>query len=172
MVEAVGPSARGAGPEARVYDNGRHAVVRTTMGRQWVTLRVPPYVVEGENRRLYRFGAVEIGICLTGDKVSDVVHGSAACVIHPYAHMFVLGGDSGSPICMPRSAQYFRRLHRLPLAEAVLQHLESARMTLCSGLFHQNWSTPYHPIASVALGRISATEARRLQLPIYRYYRN
>jgi len=172
MVEAVGPSARGAEVVARTYDNGLHAVVQTAMGRLWVTLRVPPYAVEGENRRLYRFGAVEIGICLTGDRASDVIHGSAACVTHPYDHMFVLGGDSGSPICMPRSAQYYRRLHRLPLAEAILRHLEAARVTLCSGLYSQSWSTPYHPIASVAQGQISTTEARRLQLPVYRYYRN
>lgn len=172
MVTAVGPSRRGTDGETSLYDDGRYSVIQTAMGRRWVVLRVPPYVVEGGDRLLYRFGAAEIGICLTGDKVPDVIHGSAACVTQPYAHMFVLGGDSGSPICMPRSAQYFRRLHRLSLAEAILQHLESARLTLCSGLYHQNGSNPYHQIEAVAQKRISADEARQLQLPIYRYYRN
>ena len=40
-------------------------------------------------------------------------------------------------LCMPKSDSYFRSLERLPLEEALLHHLESARGRLCAMATHR-----------------------------------
>ncbi|MFC1526390.1 hypothetical protein ACFL6X_06225 [Candidatus Latescibacterota bacterium] len=172
MVEALGPSVDRGEEVSRLYDDGEHAVLLTPQGRYWMCRRVPPYAVEGPNRRIYRFDGAEVGIWISSVDPARVLHEASACIVHPYAHMFVLGGGAGAPICMPRPQDYYRRLQRLPLAEGLRRHLESARMTLCAGLFHNNLSSPYMPVDAVARGTIRASEARQLGIPIYRYYRN
>jgi len=89
-----------------------------------------------------------------------------------YRHMFLLGGEPGESICMPRPGEYYRRLHGLPLEEAILQHLEAARLTLCSGYFYEKGHISYHDIGELGLRVISPDEAHTRQLPVYRYYRD
>ena len=82
--------------------------------------------------------------------------------------MFVGSLGYGNFLCMPRDSQYFRDMYEMPLEEALLHHLESARMTLCAGYMPLN--SAYHPIRSLGRRTLSEREARRRHLPIYRYY--
>ncbi|MFP6642832.1 MAG: hypothetical protein VCF24_04615 [Candidatus Latescibacterota bacterium] len=46
----------------RLYRDDTYAVVRTPRGRTYVVQRVPPYVVEGIDKKLYYFDGVDIGL--------------------------------------------------------------------------------------------------------------
>ena len=163
-----------AGQETRmceVYQGGSYAVIRSPGGLYFCCRRIPPYVVEGPDRKLYRFGAVQVGVPLTDVEAARVIDSSAARIVHPYRHMFVFGGGAGTSICMPRPEAYFRRVRKLPLEEALLQHLEATRMTLCSGYHAGNEGAPYHDIRTLGQKTITPEEARAQSLPIYRYFR-
>ena len=153
------------------YRDACHAVVRTPKGHHFLCRYLPPYAVEGPDRRLYRFGAVEIGLWIGDTDPARVIRSGAARVMHSYRHMFLLGGDTGSVLCMPRHNDFFHRLHRMPLAQALLEYLEEARMTLCSGYFEDSWSIPYHDVRELDQRVIEPEEARAQGLPVYRYYR-
>lgn len=145
-----------------------YTVIRTPGGRYYICQQVPPYVVEGEDRKLYYFDGVEIGIHLTSLDPRRVIQPVCVRVLQEYRHMFVGGYGGGSFICMPRGRAYFDELHQLPLEEALVRHLESARMTLCGG--YMPFNSAHHPIRILNRPMLSEREARKRGLPIYWYY--
>lgn len=155
-----------------VYQDGTYSILRSAGGNFFCCRQIPAYVVEGNNYHLYRFEPVEVGVWLEDLEVKKVVYPFNVLVMHPYRHMFVFSMGSGAHICMPRPDEYYHHLCRLPLEEALLQHLESARLTLCSGYHAGNPMAHYHPIASLGLPAISLAEAQGQGLPVYWFYRH
>jgi hypothetical protein len=153
--------------QVALHRDGAYAVYRTPRGRTWVAQQQAPYVVEGADKKLYYFSAAEVGISVYNTQARTVLHAQSAQVLHPYPHMFVYG--MGNFICMPRSSQYYDRLQDMPLEEALLHHLEEARMTLCAGYLPQ--SSGVHPIEATRRPTISLVEARRRRLPVYWYHK-
>jgi hypothetical protein len=150
-----------------LYRDDTYSVVRTPRGRTYVVQRVPPYVVEGIDKKLYYFDGVEIGLLVRALQPRDLFTPQCVQVLQDYRHMFVYG--FGNYICMPREQTYFRELDRSPLAEGILQQLEAARMTLCAGYMPQN--AVMRPVTRVSRREIALDEARRRRLPIYWYYK-
>lgn len=167
-VRAVFP-AEGEGWKERgyLYRGKGGAVMRTPAGRFFACLQIPPYVVEGDDRKLYSFEAAEIGIQVVSTDVRKAIRPVSVQVLHAYRHMFVSGWGGGNFICMPRSEGYYEELCQFPLEEALLRHLESARMTLCAG--YTPLSSPAHSIQTLGRPVLSEEEAQRRGLPIYRY---
>ena len=159
MSGVSGPSARTA-----IYRIGGYAVHRTPRGRYFVSQYQPPYVIEAQDGRLFYFGGAEVGIEVNALKASAVVHSQSARVLHPYPHMFVFGGGF---ICMPRPQEYFAELSKRPLEEALLLHLEGARLTLCAGYLPQ--SVGVHPVEGTGRPVLHKGEVKRRRLPVYRY---
>lgn len=155
--------------ECVLYDDGKHAVVRSPAGQLFVCRHLPEYVVEGSDRRLFHFEPVQLGVHLSA---LGSGHFPGPQVMHPYRHMFVMGTQAGEFICMPRDGKYYGQLRRLPLEDAFIAHLESARLTMCSGYFHNNGTCPYHQVELLGKPQLSPTEVRQRGLPLYRYYRN
>ncbi len=148
-----------------LHREGVYCVHRTPRGRTYVSQQQAPYVVEGTDKKLYYFGAAEIGISIHHIEPRAVLHGQCGQVLHHYPHMFVYG--MGNVICMPRPTPYYEGLHKMPLEEGLLHHLEQARMTLCAG--YLPLSSAVHPIQATGRPTISLSEARRRHLPIYWY---
>ncbi|MFH1571391.1 MAG: hypothetical protein ABIL09_25600, partial [Gemmatimonadota bacterium] len=167
--QAIGEATQGSAAAGALFARGRHVLVRTPAGHHFLCQRVPPYVVEGEDRQLYAFGPVEIGIHIDSLQVRQVIRPVCVRVMGEYRHMFIGGYGPGGYVCMPRSPRYFTELHELPLEDALLRHLESARMTLCAG--YRPPHSAYHPIRSVGRPTITEVEAERRGWPVYRYYR-
>lgn len=160
-------------PEAEVlYQDASHAVLRTSPQHYFCCRQIPAYVVEGEDRELYLFEKVQIGIWLKDVQVENVAHPGAVVLMHPYQHMFLFGGGTGASICMPRPEEYYTQLRRLPLVEALLQHQESARMTLCSGYHAGNRTARYHDIKRLRKRKVTLEQAQEQGLPVYWYYRD
>lgn len=151
-----------------LYRRDPYAVIRTPRGRCFVCQRQPPYVVEGMDRKLYYFDSVEIGIHLSATQVQSVITCACVQVLHAYKHMFVGTIGCGNFICMPRDHSYYQALNRQPLERALLEHLESARMTLCAG--YQPANSSVHRIQTVGRRTISLAEVRRRNLPVYWYF--
>ena len=163
-----------APPEAaagqyEVYRDAIYSVICAPHGRYVLCRRLAPYVIEGEDQQLYYFDAVELGLPLGSVEVSQVVRPHVVRVMHPYKHMFVHRYDAAQIICMPRSETYYSTLHQLPLEEALLRHLESARLTLCAG--YTPAVSAFHPIGAVSRRVVSPEEALARGLPVYRYHR-
>jgi len=154
--------------ECVLYDDGKHAVVRSPAGQLFVCRHLPEYVVEGSDRRLFLFEPVQLGVRLSA---LGSGHFPGPQVMHLYRHMFVMGSQAGEFICMPRDGKYYGQLRRLPLEDAFIAHLESARLTMCSGYFHDNGTYPYHQVELLGKPELSPTEVRQRGLPLYRYYR-
>ncbi len=68
---------------------------------------------------------------------------------------------------MPRTQEYYDRLRDLPPEDALTEHLENARLTLCAGYLPH--TAPFHPIEEVGRKTISENRAQSRNLPIYRY---
>ncbi len=151
-----------------LYRQEPYAVIRTPRGRCFVCQRLPPYVVEGMDKKLYYFDGAEIGIHVTTTQVQSVITCACVQVLHSYKHMFVGTLGTGNFICMPRDHSYYQALNREPLERALIEHLESARMTLCAG--YQPVNSSVHRIQSVGRRTISLSEVRRRNLPVYWYY--
>ncbi len=152
-----------------LYHDDRYSVIRTPGGRHFLSYRLPPYVIEGVDRKLYHFDGAEIGIAITSIDVRQVITSQAVQVLHAYRHMFVSFMGNGHFVCMPRGLPYFNELYRLPLEEALLRHLESGRLTLCAG--YQPSNAVLHPIQATGRRTISLNEARKRSLPVYWYDR-
>ena len=168
LQEAVTTADAGAGnSECDLYRNERYAVIRTPRGRYFVCQRLPPYVVEGIDKKLYYFEGAEIGIQITSTQVKGVITSACVQVLHSYRHMFVGSLGIGNFICMPRDFAYYEDLYRRPLERALLEHLESGRMTLCAG--YQSVNACVHPIQSAGRKTIGPSEVRRRNLPVYRF---
>ena len=158
----------GGRPHPDLFSDDRYRVVRTPAGRYFVSQRFGDYCVEGRDGLLYHFDGVEFGVQICGMSTAEVLTPFAVRIFRDYyPHMFVdrLGGALA--LCMPRSDSYFRSLDRLPLEEALLHHLESARQTLCNGYSPAN--SLYHPIQALMRPVVSEEVARAQRLPIYRY---
>jgi len=167
-VRAVFPAEGGGWKERGYLYRGKGgAVIRTPAGRYFACMQMPPYVVEGDDRKLYSFEAAEIGIQIVSTDVREAIRPVSVQVLHEYRHMFVSGWGGGNFICMPRPDSYYENLCQLPLEEALLRHLESARMTLCAGYTPR--SSPAHSIQTLGRPVLSEEEAERRGLPIYRY---
>lgn len=159
-------------PESTVvYQSPPYTVFRTQRQHFFLCRQLPPYVIEGQSRALYLFPGVQIGIPITALEADTVLWPLAARVMHAYRHMFAQSFGGWTPICMPQPTGYYTRLHQLPLEEALLQHLESARMTLCAGYHQGNRAAIFHDIARLHMPRISLAETQARNLPVYRYYR-
>ena len=168
VVRAIFPAEGGGWKERGYLYRGKEgAVMRTPAGRYFACLQMPPYVVEGDDRKLYSFEAAEIGIQIVSTDARKGIRPVSVQVLHAYRHMFVSGWGGGNFICMPRSESYYEELSQLPLEEALLRHLESARMTLCAG--YTPLSSPAHSIQTLGRPILSEEEAQRRGLPIYRY---
>ena len=154
--------------ECDIYRHEPYAVIRTPRGRCFVCQRLPPYAVEGIDKKLYYFDSAEIGIHIATTQVRSVITSACVQVLHSYRHMFVGTLGIGNFICMPREYSYYQDLNRQPLEGALLEHLESARMTLCAG--YQPANSSVHRIQSVGRRTISLSEARKRNLPVYWYY--
>ena len=166
-----GGSAQGSGGSADLFSDERYRVVRTPAGRYFASQRCGDYCVEGRDGRLYQFDGVEFGLQIAGLNSSEVMTPFGVRIFRDrYPHMFVedLGGKLA--LCMPKSDSYFRSLERLPLEEALLHHLESARQTLCNGYTPGN--SLYHPIHVLGRPTLTEGEARERELPVYRYSRS
>jgi len=169
--EALRPQGERAGGSADLFCDEGYRVVRTPAGRYFVSQRCGDYCVEGRDGKLYQFDAVEFGLQIAGLNSSEVMTPFGVRIFRDrYSHMFVedLGGTLA--LCMPKSDSYFSSLDRLPLEEALLHHLESARQTLCSGYTPGN--SLYHPIHVLGRPTLTELEARQRQLPVYRYARS
>ena len=71
----------------------------------------------------------------------------------------------------PSASQYpYRLARRVSDLEALLEHLESARMTLCAG--YDPASSVLHPIHSLGREVIGEREAAARNVPVYPYYRH
>ena len=163
-----GGSAEGGGGSADLFSDERYRVVRSPAGRYFASQRCGDYCVEGRDGRLYQFDGVEFGLQIAGLSSSEVMTPFGVRIFRDrYPHMFVedLGGKLA--LCMPKSDSYFRSLERLPLEEALLHHLESARQTLCNGYTPGN--SLYHPIHVLGRPTLTEGEARERELPVYRY---
>ena len=165
--QALSSESRAA--EQVLYSDAVHAVRRSARGVYYLCQRIPPYAVEGPDRKLYYFDAVEIGAPILGATAAQIIQPYLVQVMHAYRHMFVHCSTAPDLICMPRPSGYFAALRRLPVEEGLLELLESARMTLCAGYAPE--STPHHQIAALGRRIIGRDEAVRQQLPIYAYYR-
>ena len=162
-----------ASPDSRhrrgdLYRDADYAVTCTSAGKFFCCRQLSAYAVEGPEGQLYYFDPVEIGVQLTGASTNCVVHPGTARVMHPYFHMFVGDQQAGSPICMPRPEEYYARLEEIPLEEALLQHLDAARLTLCAG-YTQNCG-PYRLIQHLQRPTITQEKAADRQVPVYRQY--
>ena len=167
--EALRPP--GEGGSADLFCDEGYRVVRTPAGRYFVSQRCGDYCVEGRDGKLYQFDAVEFGLQIAGLNSSEVMTPFGVRIFRDrYSHMFVedLGGTLA--LCMPKSDSYFSSLDRLPLEEALLHHLESARQTLCSGYTPGN--SLYHPIHVLGRPTLTELEARQRDVPVYRYARS
>lgn len=154
-----------------LYQDSTYAVLRTPTQHYFVCRRIPPYVVEGWDHRLYLFPAVQVGVPLISLDPEQVLSPLAARVMHAYRHMFSYSSEGGGAICMPMPSTYYPNLYRLPLEEALLRHLEAARMTLCAGYHEGNRGYALHDIQRLNLAAISPQEVRDRGLPVYRFYR-
>ena len=154
---------------AVLFQDETYAVVATPRRRYFLCQHILPYAVEGPDHKLYFFEEVEVGMQITHTDVEQLMQPRKVRVMHPYRHMFLSDGGVSEPICMPRPERYYRELRQLPLEEALLRHLEAARMTLCAG--YTPASTPYHSINLLGRRTLCQEEALERGLPIYRYYR-
>ena len=150
----------------RLYRDDTYAVVRTPRGRTYVVQRVPPYVVEGIDKKLYYFDGVDIGLLV---RACSRVTCSRRSVCRCLRNTVTCSSTVSATTSVCRDQAYFRELEGMPLAEGTLQHLEAARMTLCAGYMPQN--AVMHPVDGVGRREVSLEEARRRWLPIYWYYK-
>ena len=150
-----------------LYRDEVYTVRRTPAGRYYVSQRIAPYAVEGRNKALYYFDGGEVGLQLRALTHRELFTPQCVQMLHDYRHMFIYG--MGNYLCMPRDEAYGDELLALPLARAVLHHLESARMTLCGGYMPQN--AVMHPVDGVGRRTISLAEVQRRKLPVYWYYK-
>ena len=155
--------------EEVLYEDQMHSVV-VQAGQVYCCRKIPPYVVEGRDRKLYRFGEVTVGVPIPDVAPTAVLCESTVRVMHEYDHMFVYGG-AGACICMPKPAAYYQKLQRQPLEDGIVELLESARLTMCSGYF-EGCHAPYRHLSPSLAPRITAAEARKDKLPVYRFYRS
>ena len=158
-------------PTKAIYQDEVHAILPLPDGRLFCCRYLSSYAVEGVDRKLYYFEPVRIGIHLSQTTTAEVLGPGAAVVMQPYKHMFVVCEAPQVSICMATAHSYFRELWKLPLEEAFIRHLEAARLTLCSGYFHNSGSMAHHSIEEFRRPQISEKEAAKRCLPIYRYYR-
>lgn len=154
-----------------LYQRRHYRVLRSQKRNYFVCRQIPPYVVEGQDRALYLFPQVQVGVPITALEVDEVLRPFSARIMHAYRHMFAHSAGACAPICMPLPADYYARLYQLPLEEALLQHLEAARMTLCAGYHEGNRSAVLHDIRRLNLPRITRLEAQSRGLPVYPFYR-
>lgn len=159
-----------AQPQA-LYQGGAYAVLCSPRRHYFCCRQLPPYVVEGQDRALYLFGGVQVGVPIIDLEVSEVIRPFSALVMHAYRHMFAHSAGGTRLICMLQPADYYQRLHQLPLEEALLQYLEAARMTLCAGYHEGNRAALLHDIRRLGKPQISLREAQAQGLPVYRFYR-
>ena len=166
------PLVRQSGEPRQLYSDDAYSVLQTPGGTSFLCQRIPPYVVEGSDRRLYYFDALQLGLGLHDTSPDRLIREHAAMAMHPYRHMFVLDDDVGSTVCMPRPQKFYRRLRQLPVVEGLLAYLDAVRLTLCSGYFAGNQSMPYHSITSLGRPVLSRAQAHRRRLPVYPYHRH
>jgi hypothetical protein len=138
-------------------------------GEVLLSCAVPAHVIESETGQLYQFDATRIGV-----SIGCLVHGhlmfpgSISVLESSYEHLFVSSG--GSPfqrICMARPDSYYRRLHRIPLEDALCEDLWEARATLLCGYHRSNPAGPYRRPSLFPQRVISRASARAFQLPVY-----
>ena len=118
-------------------------MLHTPRNRFYFCRHCPPYVVEASDGRLYYFDTVQIGMQLTHLCSRVLIRDHVVQALHPYAHMFVQNAFGGRIVCMPRTQEYYDRLRALPPEDALTEHLESARLTLCAGYLPH--TAPFHP---------------------------
>lgn len=162
---AAFPQGRSGPSPCDLYRDEVYAVICTPGGRYHVCQCVPEYVVENMDGTLYYFEGVEVGIHLATTCVPKVLRPVCVQLMQEYRHMFVGHIGGGAFVCMPRPTRYFVELHNQRLEEALLHHLEAARMTLGAGFTPD--SAPWHPLASLGRRALSAEEARQRGLPVY-----
>jgi hypothetical protein len=164
-VRAALPIRPAAAAGAELYRSAGYAVIRTPLGKHCLCRQIPPYAVEAEGGLLYYFDSVEFGIEISATRTEDVIHANVVLATHPYRHMFISNLEGKHIVCMPRPKLYYHRVHQLPLEEAMLEHLESARMTLCAGYGPLN--SGFHPLDVLEREVISEKEAKARKVPIY-----
>ena len=159
----------GSAPKSHLFRKGDHSVIETPLGKTFLCRKLSPFAVEAEDGRLYYFDEIEYGIEITGTETRDVIRPNAVLAMHPYRHMFVSNLGNMYIVCMPRAELYYRRLYQLDLETAMLEHLESARMTLCAG--YDPASSFLHPIQTLGREVIGEKEAAARKVTVYPYYR-
>ncbi|MFH1572200.1 MAG: hypothetical protein ABIL09_29690 [Gemmatimonadota bacterium] len=164
-VLAAFPPAPSGPSSCDLYRDEVYAVICTPGGRFYVCQRVPEYVVEDVDGTLYHFEGVEIVIHVASTSAAAVIRPVCVQVMQEYRHMFVGHIAGGAYVCMPRPSAYFAEVHGLRLEEALLRHLEAARMTLCAGYTPD--SAPWHPLGTLRRRVLSAEEAERRGLAVY-----
>ena len=171
VLQAVRSAPPAPGGFRTLYQGSRHAVRINPDGQYALCQQVPPFVVEGPDRQLFYFGAVEIGVWITSPDPFRAIGAGQVQVMHPYRHMFVMGTKAGATICMHPPDGFYRELQAMPLAQGLPGLLEGARMTLCSGFFSRNPEAVFYSGWPLSDAPISAAEARQRRLPVYRFYR-
>lgn len=149
-----------------LYRGATHSVVQATDDLWLCARRIAPYAVQGRDGRLFRFGAVDIGIALTGTDTPQVLGHMCVRALHRYPHMFIASSVTNI-VCMPQPLGYYEELYQLPLEQALIAHLEAARMALCAGYGPLN--SDVHPIEILDLPVLGEAEAFRQGLPVYPY---
>ena len=132
---------------------------------------VPPFVMEGSDRKLRLFQRVRVGVRLVSLKPQDVLPMDGAYVMKPYDHVFVFHFDRLGRLCMGHDYAFFERFWKMPLEEGILEYLNAARLVICAGYFDAGDDPLFLPTETEGRPKISLREARRRKLPVYRYYR-
>lgn len=175
LEEAVGGSFQGLQEQrlepSVLYRHHPYSVLRSAKRNYFICRQIPPYVVEGQDRALYLFPQVQVGVPITALEVDEALRPFSARIMHAYHHMFAHSAGACEPICMPLPNGYYARLCELPLEDALLQYLEAARMTLCAGYHEGNTSAAFHDVRRLNMPRITRVEAKARGLVVYPFYR-
>lgn len=158
-----------------LYRDNHYRVVLSQRNHYFVCRTIRRYVVQGPDRALYLFPKMEVAVPIISLRAKQVLHELSVRVTHQTRHMFAVQVGEYIPVCMPMPDGYYPKLHRRPLEEAVLQHLESARATLVGGYHEGNVNAilwpDLHDIGGLNLPKISLAEAEKHGLPVYLFYR-
>ncbi len=153
------------------YRDRERSVVCGRDGSIFCCQEVPPFVVEGADRKFRRFDGVRVGVRLCSLEPQEVLSEGGAYVMQRFDHPFVFGyGDEGR-LCMGHDYDFFQRFWQMPLEEGIVEYLNAARLVLCAGYFEAPGAPPFVPDEMTKRPVIGLRKARKQKLPVYRYYR-
>ena len=154
-----------------IYRDRERSVMIGRDGSIFCCQQVPPFVMQGSDRKYRLFERVRVGLRLSSLDPQDVLPMDGAYVMERYNHLFVFKYGELGRLCMGHEFGFFDRFWDMPLEQGIVEYLNAARLVICAGHFDEFGMNDYVPESIATRPKISLRSAKAKGLPVYRYYR-